>query len=264
MSNTYQSYHTALHPAPSAYHLASMQRPTTTASTSTSSSTHSQATTSLRRTLRSQPSGQLGKGSRTGHNNNLDEEDIDFIADPRPWESRGSLKSYGSKTEGGQPDLPLYTHSSTNNLEDMDVRRRYGEKEGVIAGSSVMPEEKELLDDQGKWMKGHGPGPGVGGRRGLPPRQRIPGWVSLHLSERNGSWLMDQRGVMVEHEEWIWTGVYTALALFTRLWKIGAANYVVWDEVCDPNSSTHSTYSPLTAGTFRQIWLPLHQQRFLF
>jgi dolichyl-phosphate-mannose-protein mannosyltransferase len=35
------------------------------------------------------------------------------------------------------------------------------------------------VDDQGKWMKGYGAGPGVGGRRGLPPRQRLTGWVSL-------------------------------------------------------------------------------------
>jgi hypothetical protein len=37
---------------------------------------------------------------------------------------------------------------------------------------------------------------------------------------------------MVENEEWIWTGVYTLLSIITRFWRIGAANYVVWDEVC--------------------------------
>lgn len=36
---------------------------------------------------------------------------------------------------------------------------------------------------------------------------------------------------MIEHDEWIWTGVYTLLSMITRYWRIGAANYVVWDEV---------------------------------
>lgn len=33
-----------------------------------------------------------------------------------------------------------------------------------------------------------------------------------------------------EHEELIWTGVYTLLSMITRYWRIGAANFVVWDE----------------------------------
>lgn len=41
----------------------------------------------------------------------------------------------------------------------------------------------------------------------------------------------EKRGLMVEHEEWIWTGIYTLLSVITRFWRIGAANYVVWDEV---------------------------------
>lgn len=144
---------------------ASMQRSKTTSSHSSSS-----ASTALRRTLRSQP----------------DHSDDDDIADPRPWETRASLKLYGSTKEphsyssvlngesalGG--DLPLYGAS-----DDMETRRRHGEKE-AMAG----PGEKELLDDQGKWMKGHGAGPGIGGRRGLPPRQRTEGWVSYFRANR--------------------------------------------------------------------------------
>jgi len=36
---------------------------------------------------------------------------------------------------------------------------------------------------------------------------------------------------VIEHEEWIWTGIYTLLSMITRFWRIGAASYVVWDEV---------------------------------
>ena len=44
-------------------------------------------------------------------------------------------------------------------------------------------EEKAGLieDDQGKWAKGYGAGPGSGGRRGLPPKRRIDGWVGRLL-----------------------------------------------------------------------------------
>ncbi|WVR04769.1 hypothetical protein IAU60_001781 [Kwoniella sp. DSM 27419] len=93
-----------------------------------------------------------------------------------------------------------------------ETRRRFGDKEAVVAEGTR--EETELLDDQGKWEKGHGAGPGAGGRRGLRPRQRIGGW----------------KGVMVDHEELVWTVIYTALSMITRYWRIGAANYVVWDE----------------------------------
>jgi len=51
-----------------------------------------------------------------------------------------------------------------------------GEKEGLMGNVGA----EEILDDQGKWEKGHGAGPGIGGRRGLPPRQRTGGWVSSH------------------------------------------------------------------------------------
>lgn len=36
---------------------------------------------------------------------------------------------------------------------------------------------------------------------------------------------------MIEYDEIIWAFVYTTLAMITRFWRIGAANYVVWDEV---------------------------------
>ena len=60
----------------------------------------------------------------------------------------------------------------------MEYRRRYGEKEDVLAREN--DEKLGLIhDDQGKWdSKGHGAGPGFGGRRGLPPRQRLEGWVN--------------------------------------------------------------------------------------
>lgn len=128
----------------------------------------------------------------------------------------------------------------------METRRRtnlnangamggYGEKESVMG---MGMEEKELIQDDGdsgKWGKGYGVGPGYGGRRGLPPRQkRIPGWVGLiarPCTVRSVLALTKQKGQVVEHEEWVWTAVYTILSMLTRFWRIGAANYVVWDEV---------------------------------
>lgn len=35
---------------------------------------------------------------------------------------------------------------------------------------------------------------------------------------------------IMAYEEIFFTALYTVLSLFTRLWKIGAADYVVWDE----------------------------------
>jgi len=46
----------------------------------------------------------------------------------------------------------------------------FGEKGGLV-------QQGVDDDDSGKWAKGHGAGPGFGGRRGLPPRQRVEGWV---------------------------------------------------------------------------------------
>lgn len=69
----------------------------------------------------------------------------------------------------GDRDLPMYGEADT-------TRRRYGEKESI----GYAEDEKRGLvdDDQGKWgSKGHGAGPGYGGRRGLPPKQRLDGWV---------------------------------------------------------------------------------------
>ena len=77
-----------------------------------------------------------------------------------------SRESHPALSLDQSADLPLY--------DDMETRRRYGDREVV----SEISEKAELLDDQGKWAKGHGAGPGVGGRRGLPPKQRVEGWVS--------------------------------------------------------------------------------------
>ena len=77
-------------------------------------------------------------------------------------------------------------------LDENETRRRtgtgvngatsqpvYGEKLG-LGGAN---EKEGLMDEDasGKWGKPHGAGPGVGGRRGLPPRQRLVGWVSSNV-----------------------------------------------------------------------------------
>ena len=41
---------------------------------------------------------------------------------------------------------------------------------------------------------------------------------------------------MTEWDSVIWTVVYTLLSMITRFWQIGAANYVVWDEVSSRSS----------------------------
>ena len=122
------------------------------------------ASAALRRTLRAEPNS----------------EDHDHLSDPRPWETRAPLRLYGSSRDAHpalsldhSADLPLY--------DDMETRRRYGDKEVVIESS----EKAELLDDQGKWAKGHGAGPGVGGKRGLPAKQRVGGWVSVRVQQRS-------------------------------------------------------------------------------
>jgi dolichyl-phosphate-mannose-protein mannosyltransferase len=115
------------------------------------------------------------------------ESDDEDISDPRPWEKAKSLRTYGSTRDqhplhsalnnpasGSNSDLPMYS-----SVEDDGIRKRgYGDKI-----EEPMNGEKDSLieDDQGKWEKGHGPGPGVGGRRGLPPRRRVEGWVSLYI-----------------------------------------------------------------------------------
>ncbi|RXK40898.1 dolichyl-phosphate-mannose-protein mannosyltransferase [Tremella mesenterica] len=164
-----------------------MQRTLAPPALSSSSST-SPAAAALRRTLKT-PSHAY-------------EDDEDELSDPRPWETRASLQTYGSRDGIAPTELPMFNENES--------RRRYGEKEV----NSTVSEKQDLLDDQGKWAKGYGPGPSFRGRRGLPPRQRLTGW----------------RGVMVEYEEEIWTAVYTLLSMITRYWRIGAANYVVWDE----------------------------------
>lgn len=50
---------------------------------------------------------------------------------------------------------------------------------------------------------------------------------------------MLQRGIYQEHEEIVWTVVYTLLSMITRYWRIGAANYVVWDEAHFGKFGTH-------------------------
>jgi dolichyl-phosphate-mannose-protein mannosyltransferase len=170
--------------------------------TSSSSSSAHSALSAVRRTLRPSPSPSL---ERAGADVDVDDEDQELeladLADPRPWETRAPLKHYGSHHSVHSADhghLPLYKdsygngpgHGPGNGHGDsagigMETRQRraqaqaqYGEKEGDVTVS-----ETDVLDDQGKWQKGHLAGPGVGGRRGLPPKQRIPGWVSNEFTE---------------------------------------------------------------------------------
>nr|ODN93643.1 dolichyl-phosphate-mannose-protein mannosyltransferase [Cryptococcus depauperatus CBS 7855] len=141
-----------------------------------------------------------------------------------PWDTRVHPRSYGS----GREHSYSYIDTASSPAEDASLplykkdmeKRRAGEHQNVSSGTQP---EKEEVDDQGKWAKGHGAGPGVGGKRGLPPRQRIPGW----------------KGFMIENEEWVWTGIYTLLSMLTRYWRIGAANYVVWDEAHFGKFGTH-------------------------
>ncbi len=154
-----------------------MQRSSTTASSSISSS----AQTALRRQLR-----KPGTPIESLYSN----DDHDEISDPRPWETRAPLNTYGSRRDPthvphpslsnpsfSDRDLPIYGELGSG----METRRRHGEKEDVLAKEE--DEKRGLIhDDQGKWdSKGHGPGPGLGGKRGLPPKQRISGWVSSRM-----------------------------------------------------------------------------------
>lgn len=152
-----------------------------------------------------------------------------------PWENRVPPSAYGSarphsalleSTPHDDAELPLY--KDTN----MELKRRFEEKQPVHL------EEPVVDDDQGKWGKGYGAGPGIGGRRGLPPKQRIPGWVRpfvLFFAYPDTA----QKGIVLENEEWVWAAVYTLLSMITRFWRIGAANYVVWDEAHFGKFGTH-------------------------
>ena len=143
-------------------------------------------------------------------------------------------------------DLPLY-HQKGNmqSQEQLDTRlggglgaemsrRRVGGLPTIPASpndpdASYLDDEKAALmmehdhasssyDEQGKLFgsKGFGVGPRTGGRRGIP-------LMTSRRPENIPQWIM-------QHEEIFFTALYTALSLFTRLYKIGAANYVVWDE----------------------------------
>lgn len=117
-------------------------------------------------------------------------EDEEDIHDPRPWESLKHPRTYGSapnSSHSTHPSLGLSSDRDTGHLpmfhtDENEARRRvgaqpqvYGEKEGLNGAG----EKQGLMDEDvsGKWGKPHGAGPGVGGRRGLPPRQRLSGWV---------------------------------------------------------------------------------------
>ena len=109
---------------------------------------------------------------------------------------------------GGLPTIPASPNDPTGLYLD-------DEKNALL-----MEQERSspAQDDQGKVFgsKGFGVGPRTGGRRGIP----------LMSARRPGSipdWVL-------YNEELFFTVVYTLLSLFTRLYKIGAANYVVWDE----------------------------------
>lgn len=149
-------------------------------SSSNTSSSISSAQASLRRTLRTPRS-----------RDSLHGDSDDDLADPRPWESRAPLHTYGSERAQHIPHPSLGNSSPVGRGEDLNLpifdmasetRRRYGEKEAVLG--DTYGEKASFVqgpgvddDDSGKWAKGHGAGPGFGGRRGLPPRQRVEGWV---------------------------------------------------------------------------------------
>ena len=225
-------------------------QPSTSSSASLGATTASSA---LRRSLRSSP--------------HESEEEPDELSDPRPWETRAPLRNYGSSREvhsgsvshhldgGRTAELPMH-------LDENEARRRFP----VEKTNGVEEKQPVEADDQGKWAKGHGPGPGVGGRRGLPPKQRVDGWVGQHPCLWTYS-LIGQRGFLFEHEEWIWAAIYTSLSMITRFWRIGEANYVVWDEasfspvwmwssLSRPTlaSSAHITSTEISTLTSTHLW----------
>jgi hypothetical protein len=220
----------------------------------------------MKRSLRSHPaSGNQGTSSRNtsgsdhlafnraantngrGYSQLDDLEDERSVRSSPPRTLPGNENSYrgGRDSEDGRNsadlELPLYNKMSTSIQLGGEARRRTGPGAtgGEKAGATDFPQppygdsvvhgtesEKHSLydtsydDDTGKaWgSKGFGAGPGKGGRRGLPP-------VTTRHPTNWREWV-------VYHEEWVWTGVYTLLAMLTRYWKIGWADYVVWDEVC--------------------------------
>jgi hypothetical protein len=61
----------------------------------------------------------------------------------------------------------------------------------------------------------------------------------------------------MEHEEWVWTGVYTLLSMITRYWRIGAANYVVWDEVSKARLPHTVLLGPVTTRAMLSVCMSL-------
>lgn len=173
----------------------------------------------------------------TGHNNNYGGDDYE-------------VEDENAHRRGGERlALPLYHQKGGNDMqsqEQLDMRlggglgaemsrRRVGGLPTIPASPndpnvSYLDGEKDALlmenerstspayDEQGKMFgsKGFGMGPRTGGRRGIP-------LMTSRRPENVPQWIM-------QNEEIFFTALYTALSLFTRLWKIGAADYVVWDE----------------------------------
>jgi hypothetical protein len=87
-------------------------------------------------------------------------------------------------------DLPLYEMETRRRANAIPTTGIYGEKEVTMGLGLGEKQPLQVVDDgdSGKWGKGFGEGPGYGGKRGLPMRQkRVPGWVSL-MSARN-AWI---------------------------------------------------------------------------
>lgn len=157
--------------------------------------------------------------------------------DTQPWE----LQARPTDTDG--LNLPLF-HQPQIDMPDHEIHQGIGQEPRRRAGVGpvgdkdlALAKEYEVdslleVDEQGKEFgsKGYGMGPGQGGRRGLRPVTRNDGtWVSPEILTACAH--SSQKGFLVEHEEWVWSIAYTLLSMLTRYWRIGAANFVVWDEV---------------------------------
>lgn len=59
----------------------------------------------------------------------------------------------------------------------------------------------------------------------------------------------------MEWEDPIWAAIYTLLSMITRYWRIGAANYVVWDEVSSsfPSSLFHCAVADMIPRFLRAV-----------